>query len=366
MEEKRNYKKPSPMVNIKEQASLDLLTVRYQKMTEPSKIAKIGKKAGELIPDKLKQLGKDLGFTITEQDLYAKIMELVSKGFSTIEEYAAKFTISEKQILVKINKYSNQKIRTLDEICLVRSYDIAKVVNSYKGQDILGAAVEGAGTGALGFAGLPFNIVLSTFLYFRAVQTIAMFYGYDVKNDSAEMVIASEVFTQALSPTTNDVNNEMTTTIGKIMVMSQAAAVKQTVGKSWTEMAARGGIPLLITQMRALAHAAAKKALNNAGKKGLENSLFKEAFEQIGKKLTQKAVSKGVPYFSAAFSALIDVAQMKQVLDYADIFYQKRFVMEKANRITLLLDEAEEIIDAEEILEADVIDIDEISEVFGI
>ena len=74
----------------------------------------------------------------------------------------------------------------------------------------------------------------------------------------------------------------------------------------------------------------------------------------------------GRSFLESFNSALIDVAQMKQVLDYADIFYQKRFVMEKANRITLLLDEAEEIIDAEEILEADVIDIDEISEVFGI
>lgn len=41
--------------------------------------------------------------------------------------------------------------------------------------------IEGGGTGAFGFWGLPFNLVLSTFLYFRAVQSIAMFYGYDVK-----------------------------------------------------------------------------------------------------------------------------------------------------------------------------------------
>ena len=118
----------------------------------------------------------------------------------------------------------------------MRSYDVAKSVNAYKNQDILAATLEGGGTGALGFAGLPLNIALSTFLYFRAVQSIAMFYGYDVKNDSAEMVIASEVFTSALSPKTSDANNEMTNIIAKIMLMSQATAIKQTAKKTWTHM----------------------------------------------------------------------------------------------------------------------------------
>ena len=33
------------------------------------------------------------------------------------------------------------------------------------------------------------------------------------------------------------------------------------------------------------------------------------------------------------FSSLIDGKQMKTVLDYADIFYQKRFILEKEYRI---------------------------------
>ena len=57
-----------------------------------------------------------------------------------------------------------------------------------------------------------------------------------MKNDYAEMVIASDVFTSSLSPAQNDVNNEATSIIGKIMVMSQAAVVKQTAkrrGQIW-------------------------------------------------------------------------------------------------------------------------------------
>jgi hypothetical protein len=48
-------------------------------------------------------------------------------------------------------------------------------------------------------------------------------------------------------------------------------------------MAENGGVHLLLAQMRALANASAKKALQKAGKKGLEKTAFTEVFEQIGK-----------------------------------------------------------------------------------
>ena len=290
----------------------------------------------------MKNIGNGISQNISEADLYNQVMNLLGSGFKVIEEQAARFSISEKSILNKVNKYSpNYSIESLDEICLARSYNVAKAVNSYKKQDIFAAVVEGGGTGYAGFWGLPANILLSTFLYFRAVQSIAMFYGYDVKNNSAELVIASQVFTNALSPAHDDINNEASGLIGKIMLMSQAAVVQQTSKKTWTEMASRGGIPLLLTQLRALANKSAQKALQNVGAKGLENSLFREAFEQIGKKLTLKSIGKSVPVASAIVGALIDTAQMNKVLEYADIFYQKRFILEKENRIKTLFGENE-------------------------
>lgn len=352
------HRMPTPVLNKNELDSLDILKEKYEKMIEPGFVAKTTKKIADAIPSEWKKMAADLGINMNEQEIYKKMMELAGSGFKTLEEQAAKFTISESQIVQKINKNSIYNIGSLDEICFVRSYEIAKTVNSYKNTDLLTAAIEGAGTGAAGFWGLPFNIVLSTFLYFRAVQTIAMHYGYDVKNDSSELVIASEVFASALNPATNEVNNELTSVIGKVMVMTQASVVKQTAGKSWQKMAERGGIPLLLAQMRALANAAAKKALEKAGKKGLENSMFKEVLEQIGKKLTKDAIGKAVPYFSAVFSALVDTAQMKKILDYADIFYQKRFIMEKEARIDSYFIRKEEITDAE-IVNEDIINNEE-------
>lgn len=111
-------------------------------------------------------------------------------------------------------------------------------------------------------------------------------------------------------------------------------------------MASKGGIPLLLTQMRALANKAAEKALQKAGAKGLENSVFKEVFEQIGKKLTLKTVQKSVPVVSAVLGAFIDTAQMDNILKYADIFYHKRFILEKEERIRIMAGE-NIVIDAE-------------------
>lgn len=333
-----NLQIPVPVVNQKENEALDILTDRYNKLIEPGIIAKLGTKAEELIPQKLKIWGRDIGLNISEQEIYTQMMNVIGSGFKTIEEQAAKFSISEKQILRQINQSFPNQINRLDEIRFLRSYDIAKSVSKYKEQDIFLAMIEGGGTGAFGFWGLPFNLVLSTFLYFRAVQSIAMFYGYDVKNDSAEMVIASEVFADALSPINNNINNETVTIIGKVMMISKTEVVKQTAKKSWAEMASRGGITLLLAQMRALANKYAKEALEKVGAKGLENSLFKDAFEQIGRVLSLNAIGKAVPFVSAVIAALIDTAQMKKVLEFADIFYQKRFIIEKEGRIRNLID----------------------------
>lgn len=102
-------------------------------------------------------------------------------------------------------------------------------------------------------------------------------------------------------------------------------------------MAARGGAAMLVTQIRALANVAARKALENAGKKSLENSVFKNVLEQIGRNITQKSLGKAIPVFGGVVGALFDVSQMNRVLQYANIFYHKRFIIEKQERIARLV-----------------------------
>lgn len=336
MEMKKVYVLPAPIVDSKEETSLAELTEKYEKLIAPTKLSIAGEKIGGLVPVKIKEMGTSFKESISEAEIFAQAMKIAAEGFRIIEEQAAKFTISEKTILKKINKtVKDNDILAINEICLARGYDISKIVSSYKTQDILAALAEGGVTGFAGFAGIPFNLVLSTFLYYRAVQSVAMFYGYDVKNDSSELMIAGEVFMNALNPSNSEIN-EMSTMISKIMVFTESTVVKESAKKTWEEMASRGGVTLILTQLRALANKSAQKALDEAGKKGLEKTVFNELFEQIGKRLTKDAIKKGVPYVSAALGALIDVAQMKKVLEYADIFYHKRFIFEKEDRINLI------------------------------
>ncbi len=113
---------------------------------------------------------------------------------------------------------------------------------------------------------MPPNLVLSTFLYYRAVQSVALFYGYDIKHDSTELQIASEVFTNALSPR-NNTDSELSSVIAKVMLITETTTVKQTVKKGWTAMENKDAVTLLLNQMRALTNADEKKELKNYEKR---------------------------------------------------------------------------------------------------
>lgn len=343
----KTYIIPELIIDAKEEKALTTLTETYNKMVAPSAVNKAMKKVGEKVPQVVKDTFAAAGGKISEAELFTKSMEVLGKSFQVLEQFAAKVTISESEILKQVNQISlNNQIAKLDEICLVRSYELSKIVDRYKYADIIAAVLEGAATGAPGFAGIPFNLVLSTFLYYRAVQSVAMFYGYDIKNDPAELTIASEVFMNGLNPKATT-GSELSGTIAKIMLLTETTTVRQVVKKGWVAMAEKNGVTLLLTQMRALANAAAKKALEKAGKQGLEKAAFSEVFEQIGKKLTQKSIGKAIPYVGAVIGAAIDTAQMVQIIQYAQVFYGKRFILEKESRIYALDGNITTVIDAD-------------------
>lgn len=328
---------PEPILDTKEISSLAELQSRYEKLVKPSKLVQIGNAAVEKLPEKVRRAGENVGEFIGEKEITKQALNYATEGFKILEETAAKLTISENVILNKINKDREYEISKLEELCLVRSYDIAKLVSSYKNSNLVMATLEGAGTGALGFVGLIPNIVLSTFLYFRAIQSVAMLYGYDVKNDCAELEVAASVFISAMNPKQDAVNNELTATIGKFMVFTETTTVKRISGKSWGAMIEHGGLGLMAAQIRALSNKAAQKALQNAGKEGLEQSVLKNILAELGRKTTLKNTGRMMPVIGGVFGAFFDTAQMKKIIDYAEIFYSKRFIEEKEFRINQLM-----------------------------
>lgn len=216
-------------IDTKELESLDDLTVRYNKLIKPSTISKLNNKVKKSIPKQIKRPIYRVGSNLSENNIYKSSLDFISTGYKEIEKQAVRFSISQSAIL---KSYKSFEIESFDEINTLKSYDISEIINKYKTKDLLLALSEGAATGDLGFSGLPFNLVLSNFLYFRAVQSIAMYYGYDVKNDPSELVIASSVYTNALSPSNSDLNNELSASIAKIVLISKATIIQQTSKKN--------------------------------------------------------------------------------------------------------------------------------------
>lgn len=331
------YAIPEPLLSPSEEQELQKLTAQYDKLREPGAISKIGNMVGEALPKELKEMAENAGASFTEQQLYLQVMQVVADGFEVIEGIAARCSVGPDYVVNQINRgKQSQKVDDISEICLLRATDVAKIVNDQQLQHIALAFTEGAATGAPGFAGIPFNIAASTFLFFRAVQSIALFYGYDVKNDPAEMMIASEVFGAAMNPSAAPTGG-LSTSVAKIMAAAEVTMVGQVVKKGWTEMAKRGGATLILAQIRALANAAARKAVQNAGKKTLEKTAYATVLEQVGKGLTQKAISRSVPVVGGVIGAAFDTSQMNKILTYASIFYEKRFILEKEQRVEALV-----------------------------
>lgn len=87
--------------------------IQHTKLIEPSKLVKLGTKAGQLVPEKIKKWGINISLNISEKKLYSQMMNVIGSGFKTIEEQAAKFSVNEKQIITKVNQNSGFEIQKL-------------------------------------------------------------------------------------------------------------------------------------------------------------------------------------------------------------------------------------------------------------
>lgn len=329
---------PAPSLTDAELKELDTLTQQYEDLIAPGWASRLSSKTSDLIPESARKIGTSARESLRRRQLYTEALKVASDGFGELEKRAASFSVSQDYVITKINgELNDQTIGSLQEITLLPADTVRKIARKDNIWHLTITGTDGAITGFFGFAGIPANLALSNLLLFRAIQSVAMFYGYDVKNDPAELEIASQVLTSSLNPSAQGAT-EIEAIIGKVLVFSEASAIKQTAAKGWLAMAERGGIALALTQMRALANAAARKALEKSGQKALEATVFRTLLEQIGRRATLKNVGKVVPGMGAIFGLFFDVGAMKKVLDYADLFYAKRFILEKPERVAQFVD----------------------------
>ncbi len=327
---------PNPILDAREESLIAKLQKDFEGFIKPGPVERglktITGAVGRLIPQKLKGVFSSAKAAAGNWQLVKQTLDIAAKGFQTLTHHAAKLAVSKPGLVEKLSA-RGLPISKFPEVCLLRSYDLEAAAE--KTWDISLAAVEGAATGAFGFVGLPFNLALSFFLYFRAAQGIALHYGYDVQDDPSELQFAAEVTIQSLDP--NFTGSGLAGLIGKMMTAAEVSALKQALGRlSYAEMARQGGSSLLYVQIRAMASQAAKKALKKAKREGLEAGIFKTLLAQMAQRMPKEAGKKAVPILGALIGGCSDAYLMSRILRGAKLIYHKRFLLEKEHRIALL------------------------------
>lgn len=325
----------------KEEKLLETLSKEYEDFSTPGAIWKqfneFQDKASELVPIKMKVIVNNGIKKAAEWEVIQKVMKKTGQGFGVVQENTARLTLDKNKILKNLQTGSNQLVN-YDDICKLRSYEIERVViNRRRLIDLPAACLGGAGTGFFGLSGVPFNLAFTSLMYYRTVQAIATFYGYDVIDDPRELEFASSVTLTCLSPTQETEAESMGALIAQMMFFGNLTALRESLIKNtYTEMAKKGGLDLLYVKIRALANKQAQKALANAGEKGIEAGIFKNLLEQLGRRMSKEAGKKAVPIFGAIIGGLMDTATMHKVIKGANLIYHKRFLCEKATRIKIL------------------------------
>jgi hypothetical protein len=197
-----DFQIPEPVLNVREEDLLHKITEDYNNFASPGPItkgmSKVRAGVGKIIPESVKSRTKRTGQKVAETKYIQKAAEIAAKGFVELTKHASRFTTNPDNVVIALNE-NGCELDNYQQVCAIRSYHIEPLVtHNYRDRAL--ALAEGAATGAPGFLGIPFNLAISFFLYFRATQNIALHYGYDIQNDPRELEIASEVTMTSLAP----------------------------------------------------------------------------------------------------------------------------------------------------------------------
>lgn len=331
------YKNYEPLLDNRELEMLDKLTKEYEEFVKPGVISNALTTAqnwiSDIAPKSIQVIMNKAINAASELDMIKKALEHAGKGFLVLQSHASQLTM-DKNAIVESLKSSNKDLERYEQICALRSYNIENVVGNQDYKNLIIAFIEGSVCGAPGLPGVPFNIALSFLIYFRAVQSIALYYGYNIKDEQSELAFAATVTIQSLTPTAEKSADTLGGLLGKMMFAANLTALKSALtNKTFFEMAQKGGSELLFVQIRALANMAAQKALNKAGKDGIEAGIFKNLLEQVSKYISKETAKKAIPIVGALVGGLSDTYYMNRILKGANMVYHKRFLFEKEQRI---------------------------------
>lgn len=350
-----SYNPPEPIVNSRERRRFSELKNKYEDFRSPnffgrqanrmkSRAASAGRKLQKRVPGlgaaqkSMKKMLKEA----SDKQIVKQALSKAAKGGGLVLRWCAQGTLSKSAVHRRLES-NGIEAAEFEHICGCRSYEIADLADKdWKSR--WGAALQGIGTGALGGArGVGLNLALSTVLFLRATQRVALHYGYDAVNREEEQVIASKVALQSLQPDEGPATGSTGSLLGKMMAAGEISALKKALKHStYQEMAQRGGAQLLYTKLRATANKAAQSALNKAGKEGFETTLVRRLLRDLGERIPKRVGQRVVPIVGGLIGGCIDTKQMQQVITGANLIYHKRFIAEKEERVLRLTGEEEQ------------------------
>lgn len=160
------------------------------------------------------------------------------------------------------------------------------------------AAVEGAGTGTLGFPGLIADIPSLITMSLRVIHKIGLCYGYDCITQTDKQFVYS-----ILSAAGSNSVKEKAASISTLQAINKTIA-----GVTWKKMA--------------------EKATEN--KFGIEALILaiKQLAKQLGINITRRKALQAIPIIGAGVGAALNIAFINDVAWAARRAYQERWLME--------------------------------------
>lgn len=225
---------------------------------------------------------------LTPKFLQEKISTLVNELGSYIQT-GGKYLISEKQMIIKIQKSTTYPIETMDDIQKMPIEDMIKLSKQIQSERSKLATVQGASTGFGGLFTLVFDIPVILGMALKTLQEIAIIHGYN-PNEKLERVF----IVKCLQFSSADV-------VGKEAILRELASMSEKKDRSES----------MISQL-----------------KGWQEVFFTYRDNFGWKKLFQM-----VPIAGMFFGAFVNKGMIEDIAETGMMLYRKRRVVEKIREI---------------------------------
>lgn len=341
-----DHNPPEPIVDAREHKRFSELKEEYEDLRTPGPLGRGAssiKKGLATANGRLKRwipgLGsaqKSIGELLqqaSQKHIIKKALSKAAKGGGLALQWSAQKTLSRPAIVRRLRS-GGVKAERFEDICRARGYDIEPIAEKdWKSRS--GAAFEGFGTGVVGGArGALLSLALSMTLFYRATQRIALHFGYDALGRDSEQALAADVTLQALQPNDEPPADSTASVVGKVLIAAEVSALTKALKRrTYQEMAEQGASQLLYVRLRATASKAAQKALDKAGQEGFENAIVQRLLRDLGERIPKRIGQRAVPIVGGLIGAGMDSYYMDRVIRGATLFYHKRFIAEKEERV---------------------------------